>query len=173
MSDEKKVEPAKVKAVTVDEVNKKLDNLSAYVRKVVKRLEELGGIDINMDGKVGLILFGLMLLSGVVFAADTVITGFNAETGIGTFKVVSDGTDCTLTVDKLVVSDASTLPGGYVSNVVVQTATVAGTVALSYTTNIVTYLDATTNAVSWTNIAVTGVAVTTAGVTTNVTVTRK
>ena len=70
----------------------------------------------------------LAVVAFSAFAADTVITGFDAQTGIGTFKVVSDGTDCTLTVDKLVVSDASTLPGGYVSNVVVQTATVAATV---------------------------------------------
>jgi hypothetical protein len=147
MSDEKKVEPAK-KAVTVDEVNKKLDNLSAYVRKVVKRLEELGGIDINMDGKLGLILVSLMLLSGVVFAADTVITGFNAETGIGTFKVVSDGTDCTLTVDKLVVSDAVTAPNGVSGS----STAVATNITVSYVTNIWTALDATTNAVAFTNV---------------------
>ena len=139
------------------------------------------------------ILIALLAVAAVaVFAADTVITGFNAETGIGTFKVVSDGTDCTLTVDKLVVSDASTLPGGYVSNVVVQTATVSGTVtpqtitptvAYTYATNIYSCLDASTNAVSYTNITIatvvvgpalmTNATVTTAGVTTNVTVTRK
>ena len=120
---------------------------------------------------VFLLVVALIAVAG--YAVDTMIAGFNAETGIGTYKVMSDGTDCTLTVDKLVVSDASTLPGGYVSNVVAQTASVAGTVVLSYTTNILTYLDGDTNAVSWTNIAVSGVAVTTAGVTTNITVTRK
>lgn len=164
MSDKEVVKPAK--AVTVDEVKKQLDNLSAYVRKIVKRLEELGGIDINMDGKVGLILVGLMLLSGVVFAADTTITGFNAETGIGTFKVVSDGTDCTLTVDKLVVSDAVTAPNGvsgsstvatnisasaYATNIV-NAGIVVTNMTVAYTTNIITYLDATTNAVASTNI---------------------
>lgn len=128
MSDEKKVEPAKTKAVTVEELKKQIDGLAAYVRKIVKRLEELGGIDINMDGKVGLILISLMLLSGVVLAADTQVSGYTNETNIGTFYVSTDGTDSTLTVDKLSVLDATTLPGGYVSNVVVQTATVSGTV---------------------------------------------
>jgi hypothetical protein len=125
----------------------------------------------TMKKIVFLLVVALIAVAG--YAVDTMIAGFNAETGIGTYKVMSDGTDCTLTVDKLVVSDASTLPGGYVSNVVAQTASVAGTVVLSYTTNILTYLDGDTNAVSWTNIAVSGVAVTTAGVTTNITVTRK
>jgi len=109
MSDEKKVEPVK-KSVTVDELKKQVDGLSAYVRKIVRRLEELGGIDINMDGKVGMILLSLMLSSGIVFAADTVITGFDAVTGIGTFKVVSDGTSATLTADKVVASTTLSIP---------------------------------------------------------------
>lgn len=120
-----------------------------------------------------LFLLAVAIIAASVYAADTVITGFNAETGIGTFKVVSDGTDCTLTVDKLVVSDATTLPGGYVSNVVAQTASVAGTVTKTYLTNTIYYLDASTNVATNTIIYVSDVAVTTAGVTTNVTVTRK
>lgn len=121
-----------------------------------------------------LAFFLAVILAGVaVYAADTQVSGYTNETRIGTFYVSTDGTDSKLTVDKLSVLDETTLPGGYVSNVVVKTATVAGTVGLSYTTNIITYLNADTNTVSWTNVAVTGVAVTTAGVTTNLTVTRK
>jgi len=155
MSDAKKVEPAK--AVTVDEVKKQLDNLSAYVRKIVKRLEELGGIDINMDGKIGLILVGLMLLSGVMFAADTLITGFNAETGVGTFKVVSDGTSATLTVDKLVVSTGLTAPSG-----VTGTSTLATNLTYTLATNTIIYLDASTNVATNTSIRVSTVTIQTA-----------
>jgi hypothetical protein len=194
MSDEKKVEPAKTRAVNVEELKKQVDGLAAYVRKIVKRLEELGGIDINMDGKVGLIIISLMLLSGVVLAADTQVSGYTNETNVGTFYVSTDGTDSTLTVDKLSVLDATTLPGGYVSNVTAQTATLTASVtqstaALSATAVIqgVTYsvIDdqgATNSMVSPTNIVitilngdavVTNVTATVAGVTTNVAVTRK
>jgi hypothetical protein len=107
------------------------------------------------------------------FAADTAVTGYTNETRVGTYYVTTDGTDSTLTVDKLVVLDATTLPGGYVSNVVVQTASVAGTVTLTMATNTIYYQDATTNLATNIVIYVSGVAVTTPGVTTNVTVTRK
>lgn len=51
------------------------------------------------------------LVCAVSFAADTLITGFDAATGIGTFKVVSDGTSATLTVDKLTVTSTTSLSG--------------------------------------------------------------
>jgi hypothetical protein len=84
------------------------------------------------------------------FAADVLITGFDAVTGIGTFKVVSDGTDATLTVDKLVVSDAITAPGGVSGSSTVVTnlsglAAFATNIAPTYVTNTWTYLDASTN----------------------------
>ena len=173
MSDEKKVEPAKTRAVNVEELKKQVDGLAAYVRKIVKRLEELGGIDINMDGKVGLIIISLMLLSGVVLAADTQVSGYTNETNVGTFYVSTDGTDSTLTVDKLSVLDATTLPGGYVSNVTAQTASVAGSVTLTMATNTIYYMNADTNLATNIVIYISNVSVTTAGVTTNVTVTRK
>jgi hypothetical protein len=103
--------------------------------------------------KLILALVAVVAMMGVaVYAADTLITGYNAETGIGTFKVVSDGTDSTLTVDKLVVSDAITAPGGvtgrssvttniaataYVTNIVVQYAVYADTNGAVAVTNIV------------------------------------
>ena len=95
------------------------------------------------------ILIALLAVVAVsTFAADVLITGFNAETGVGTFKVVSDGTDCTLTVDKLVVSDAVTAPNG-VSGA---SAGVATNIAVTYVTNIWSVLDASTNTVALTNI---------------------
>jgi hypothetical protein len=111
MSDKAKVEPAKAeKNDEVSELRAKLDNLSAYVRKVVKSFEKLSGIDLNADGKVGVILISLLLGAGLVYAADTQVSGYTNETNVGTFYVSTDGTDSTLTVDKLVAIDAATLP---------------------------------------------------------------
>ena len=60
--------------------------------------------------KAGVVLFALLALIGVsVLAADTLITGYDTTTGLGTFKVVSDGTHSTLTVDKIVASNATGL----------------------------------------------------------------
>lgn len=56
--------------------------------------------------KLILVLVALFAVCAV-YAADTVITGVGSNyTGIGTFQVSSDGTDVTLTVDKLIVIDA-------------------------------------------------------------------
>jgi hypothetical protein len=92
----------------------------------------------------------LAVASLTAFAADTLITGFDATTGIGTFKVVSDGTSATLTVDKLVVSTGVTNPGGVTETTSITT----GITAFAYATNLVAtvvtntliYLDASTNA---------------------------
>ena len=57
------------------------------------------------------ILVSILAVCAVsAFAADTVITGFDAVTGIGTFKVVSDGTSATLTADKVVASTTLSIP---------------------------------------------------------------
>jgi hypothetical protein len=103
----------------------------------------------------------LVLVSAVSFGALSTITSQDAtKTGLEGFRAK-------------VNANFAALPAVIVTNVSAQTAAVAGTVTLSYTTNIVTYLDASTNAVSWTNIAVTGVAVSVPGVATNVSVSTK
>lgn len=72
------------------------------------------------------------------YAVDTVITGFDAVTGIGTFKVVSDGTSATLTVDKLTVTSTAALSGaGITGNIPVAAITNALNQSV-YTTNTIT-----------------------------------
>lgn len=114
-----------------------------------------------------LVLFLSLLCIGTVVMAEQVnVPGPKNFQG----DVYLAGTKLTATAAQL--NQAGTKASAGVTNVAANTATVSGSVALSYTTNILAYLDATTNAVSWTNVAVTGVAVTTAGVTTNITVSR-
>ncbi len=105
--------------------------------------------------KILIALFAMVSLS--VLATDTLITGFNAETGIGTFKVVSDGTSATLTVDKLVVSTGLTAPSG-----VTGTSTLATNLTYTLATNTIIYLDASTNVVTNTSIRVSTVTIQTA-----------
>jgi hypothetical protein len=99
----------------------------------------------------------LAVASLTAFAADTLITGFDATTGIGTFKVVSDGTDATLTVDKIVVSDGFTAPNG-----VTGTSTLATNLTYTLATNTIIYLDASTNVATNTSIRVSTVTIQTA-----------
>jgi hypothetical protein len=107
------------------------------------------------------VILGIGFMAAGAFAAFATLDGQDAhKTGLSSL------------VSK-VNANFALIPASIATNVTAQTATVAGTVTLTYTTNIVTYLNADTNAVSWTNIAVTGVAVTTAGVTTNVSVQTK
>lgn len=85
------------------------------------------------------ILFCLLTVLAVsAIAGNTLITGFDAVTGIGTFKVVSDGTDATLTVDKLVVSDAITNPGGVTGSSSVATNVASSSAAITATAVVTT-----------------------------------
>ncbi len=83
--------------------------------------------------KAGVVLFALLALIGVsVLAADTLITGYDTTTGLGTFKVVSDGTHSTLTVDKIVASNATGL-----TNVTAATALTLQRQTVASVTNVV------------------------------------
>ena len=83
--------------------------------------------------KAGVVLFALLALIGVsVLAADTLITGYDTTTGVGTFKVVSDGTHSTLTVDKIVASNATGL-----TNVTAATALTMQRQTVASVTNVV------------------------------------
>ncbi len=83
--------------------------------------------------KAGVVLFALLALIGVsVLAADTLITGYDTTTGLGTFKVVSDGTHSTLTVDKIVASNATGL-----TNVTAATALTMQRQTVASVTNVV------------------------------------
>ena len=86
--------------------------------------------------KILIALFAMVSLT--VLATDTLITGFNAETGIGTFKVVSDGTSATLTVDKLVVSSTATLSGAGLTGHIPVGALTNALNGTAYTTNTIT-----------------------------------
>ncbi len=104
---------------------------------------------------------GVALASAVAFGAMSTVTSQDAtKTGLEGFRTK-------------VNANFAALPTVIVTNVTAQTAAVSGSVTLTYTTNILTYLDGSTNAVSWTNIAVTGVTVSVPGVTTNVSVSTK
>lgn len=107
MSDEVKIEPA-TKAdldavkVELEAVKKQQNNMAAFARKITKKLEVLFGFDMNLDGKVGILLAGLLGVA-IVVGADTLITGVGTNyPGIGTYQVTSDGTNATLTVDVIV-----------------------------------------------------------------------
>jgi hypothetical protein len=83
--------------------------------------------------KAGVVLFALLALIGVsVLAADTLITGYDTTTGLGTFKVVSDGTHSTLTVYKIVASNATGL-----TNVTAATALTMQRQTVASVTNVV------------------------------------
>jgi hypothetical protein len=145
MSDEVKVEPAKAAKNEVTELKAKLDNLSAYVRKIAKNFEKLSGIDLNADGKIGLIVIGLFCAS-VAFAADTQVSGYTNETNVGTFYVSTDGTSSQLTVDKLVVKSTATLSGaGLTGAIPVASITNALNQTASAVTNVIVSADAKTN----------------------------
>ena len=84
--------------------------------------------------KIVISIVSAVALCGVVLAADTIVTGYPATTGIGTFKVTTDGTSSTLTVDKIAVASL--------------TNALAGT---AYTTNTLTG-DGKTNVFIWNTV---------------------
>jgi hypothetical protein len=93
----------------------------------------------------------VVAVAACVYAADVMITGFDAVTGIGTFKVVSDGTSATLTVDKLTVSSTASLSGaGITGNIPVAAITNALNQSV-YTTNTLTG-DGVTNVFIWATV---------------------
>lgn len=59
-----------------------------------------------------LITLAIVSVSALAIAADTLVTGFSSEPKVGTFKVTTDGSVATLTVDKIVVTSAATGPFG-------------------------------------------------------------
>lgn len=104
--------PASAKEGTVQALHRKVDKITAA-------LENILGIDIDRDGKVGSARLGVLLVSFIVsfcavslFAAD--IAEWDAGSGrTGDAKITHDGTDYTLTIDKVAV-DAGGLADGSV-----------------------------------------------------------
>jgi hypothetical protein len=85
------------------------------------------------------ILIAFLAVASIsVIAADTLITGYDAQTGIGTFKVVSDGTSSTLTVDKLTVTSTTTIPGAGITGNIPLAAITNALVGTTLTTNTIT-----------------------------------
>jgi hypothetical protein len=100
--------------------------------------------------KKSLIVFGIIAVAGFALATDTLITGFPATTGIGTFKVTSDGTDATLTVNKATITTLVISGTNITGNIGVaqMTNALAGT---AYTTNTLTG-DGKTNVFIWNTV---------------------
>ena len=92
-------------------IEKRLTNLEAYVRKVVARLENLLGFDVNGDGKVGNVKTKLLLFLAsafvtslcilTVFSAEQILWSARAPVGYDAFLVLEadDGTDANDTLE--------------------------------------------------------------------------
>lgn len=130
------------------------------------------------------ILISLFAVCAVtVFAADTLITGYPATTGIGTFKVVSDGTYSTLIVDKIdalqgggtnIIAVAGGVSGSssVATNVALSRAVVTATAVVTPLTKTIEYMsaDGSTNTLAVCTNATVAVTVVNGGlVVTNVT----
>ena len=100
--------------------------------------------------KILIALVAIAVVAGYAFATDTLITGFPATTGIGTFKVTSDGTDATLTVNKATITTLVINGTNITGNIGVAQLTnaLAGT---AYTTNTLTG-DGKTNVFIWATV---------------------
>ena len=107
--------------IDVRALKKQADATSAVVRKLIRRLEDMFAVDLDGDGKVGKSLFALLVAFGLavsIVSADTVYdlaegantkgAVFNVKTD-GTGTTLTDATNLTLTVNKLVVSNTITL----------------------------------------------------------------
>ena len=114
-----KVDAVKAEKVEiVDKVARKTANeAAAYGRRIVKRLEDMLGFDIDGDGKIGKIghsriawLVVLLAVSFVAMATTFVqYQTYDSDAVHGTFKVTDDGAGtATLTVDAMTVSTLTT-----------------------------------------------------------------
>jgi hypothetical protein len=105
-----------------------------------------------------IVCLAVLAFSMSAFSADTLITGFPATTGIGTFKVTSDGTYSTLTVDKinalsgggtniLAVAGGVSGSSSVATNVAQSFAAITATAVVTPLTKSITYLgiDGSTN----------------------------
>jgi len=84
----------------------------ATVRKVVKVLERMFGVDIDRDGKVGVVRVGVLVTFALVCAAGLVCAGVVwdvSSSSQGNLKAESSSGQITLTVDKLTVTNGATI----------------------------------------------------------------
>ena len=98
--------------------------VSAVVRKIAKELKEHFGMNVEGRSSIGLVFAVLLVSVCASFAVDTVVDWSTGLSGtIGTAKITTDGTNATLTVDKIAAG---------VTNVVQSTGmTVTGPVSVS------------------------------------------
>ena len=122
MSDEKATDPTPVKKPKGDDVKAQVNSNSATIRLVIKALENVFGIDINRDGKVGRtylpLLLTIMLISGLAFSAEVLRDGWGTGENFGTYAVYGDDATDTArlqidsaTITTLNVSGTTTLSG--------------------------------------------------------------
>ena len=95
----------------------RLTRLEALMRKLLKAVEQHWGIDIDGDGKGGKVRVAMLIvvhMGGLfAYATDTTLWLLRpsiTETAPDCY-VTSDGTDCTLTVNKLNVTGQATFAG--------------------------------------------------------------
>lgn len=97
------------KANETQEMEKRVTRLEAMVRMIKSELKEHFGIDAK-DGKSNIgLTFAILMVSGLMaFAVDTVVDWSTGVSGtIGTAKITTDGTNATLTVDKIAAGTMS------------------------------------------------------------------
>jgi hypothetical protein len=156
--------------VKIDEVkddNKRITRLETITRLIMKAMEIHWGIDLNKDGKIGNVRVAMLCviaLGGIIaFAADTTIFGLrpSGQEPLADFNATSDGTDVTLTVNKIVANTSITLTN----------TTIGGTLTVNGTGKIAAATVAASGAVTGSVFVATAAGSTFSNVTVNGTVT--
>lgn len=135
MSEETNKTAAK-KDERIDKLATKVNAMGRILDKVITKLETQFGEDYNMDGvvgkakKVGVIVLAAFLCAGSVIARD--IANWSSGSGLsGTAVLSHDGTDYTLTVDKLAVESIAS--SGAITGVPSAVATVTNSTYVTLT----------------------------------------
>ena len=96
---------AKVTVEQKDEnpkIEARVTRLEALVRIMQKKLSEHFGMETEGNTRIGLMFITLIATVGLAVAVDTVVDWGTGVSGtIGTAKITTDGTNATLTVDRL------------------------------------------------------------------------
>ena len=92
-------------------VEASVDTVFGVVRKIAKALKSMFNIDTEKDGRVSIpLLMAIGIVSiGLAFAGTSTI--WDISSSFGHAKVQSDGSQMTMTVDKLVVTNTLTVKG--------------------------------------------------------------
>lgn len=138
--------------------------VSAVVRKIAKELKEHFGIDAK-DGKMHIGLMVFIMLAGLAVAGTTTVVDWSTGVSdpIGTAKITTDGTDATLTINKIVGLYTGTITNFTVTGRLAVTGATTNTGAQTFIgATTVNNLTVSTNASVGGTLLVTGVATLTA-----------